>query len=374
MDFTLSPDTEALRDLVEEILADHSTPEHLTGLEKNDQWWDLATYGRLVDAGLLGAFLPEEHGGAGLGAADLHHVLTAVGAHVAQVPVHENLVLGTLPLVRHGSPAQQEEFLGDLAAGRTHMTAALLEPGTADVLRPQTTATADPDGYEVTGTKTQVALLDPTSRVLVSVGLADGSGTAVLLVDPTAPGVTVEPQTTIAGRPVVRMSFDRVRVGRDAVLGEVGPESPLRDVVLHATAALASTAAGVASRALGLAASYTSGREQFGQPVAGFQAVRQRLADAYIDVEAMRLTSLQAAWRLASELDADDAVEVAKFWAGDGGHRVLHTAQHVHGGTGIDLDYELHRCFRMGKWVEFTLGSGTHQLRRIGRRLAEHTA
>lgn len=374
MDFTLTPDTEALRDLTAEILEDRSTPEHLSVLARDEQWWDMETYARLAEAGLVGAVVPEELGGAGLGYLDLHHVLIAVGASVAQVPLWEDVVLGALPVVRHGSPTQQQRLLPDLVAGRSHLTAALLEPGSSDPLRPGTTATAAGDGWEVTGTKTQVTLLPEASRVLVTARVSDRSGTAVLLVDPTAPGVALETQQTVAGRPASRLTLERVAVGAYDVLGTVGSDSPLEDVVLHACAGLSAIGAGVASRALRLAASYTSGREQFGQPLASFQAVRQRLADAFIDVEAMRLTSLQAAWRLDADLDAHDAVEVAKFWAGDGGHRVLHTAQHVHGGMGIDLDYELHRCYRMGKWIEFTLGAGNQQLRRIGRRLAEQTA
>lgn len=374
MDFALSPDTEALRDLAAEILEDRSTPEHLSRLDRDGLWWDLETYDRLAEAGLVGAVVPEEFGGAGLGYLDLHHVLVAVGASVAQVPLWEDVVLGALPLVRHGSADQQQRLLPDLVAGRSHLTAALLEAGSSDPLRPEAVATPVGEGWEVSGVKAQVTLASEATRVLVAARLTDRPGTAVLLVDPTTPGVTLEAQETVAGRPAHRMTLDRVAVGPDDVLGVVGSDSPLEDIVLHASAGLAAIAAGVASRALRLAASYTSEREQFGQPLASFQAVRQRLADAYIDVEAMRLTSLQAAWRLDADLDAHDAVQVAKFWAGDGGHRVLHTAQHVHGGMGIDLDYELHRCFRMGKWVEFTLGGGAHQLRRIGRRLAEQTA
>ncbi|GGO75023.1 acyl-CoA dehydrogenase family protein [Nocardioides deserti] len=374
MDFTLSPVTEALRDLATEILEDRSTPDRLGALAREGRWWDLDTHARLVDAGVVGAVVPEELGGAGLGYLDLHHVLLAVGATVAQVPLWEDVVLGALPLVRHGSPEQQQRLLPDLVAGRTHLTAALLEPGSADPLRPETTARATGDGWEVSGTKTQVTLAPEATRVLVAARVAEGPGTVLLLVDPTGSGVSLETQETVAGRPTSRMTLETVAVGADDVLGTAGSDSPLEDVVLHASAGLASIAAGVAGRALRLAASYTSGRDQFGQPLATFQAVRQRLADAYIDVEAMRLTSLQAAWRLDADLDAQDAVQVAKFWAGDAGHRVVHTAQHVHGGMGIDLDYELHRCYRMAKWVEFTLGAGNQQLRHIGRRLAEQTA
>src|SRR5699024_6007998 len=157
-----------------------------------------------------------------------------------------------LPLVRHGSPAQQQRLLPDLVAGRSHLTAALLEPGSSDPLRPATVATVAGDGWEVTGTKTQVTLVPEASRVLLAARLTDRPGTAVLLVDPTAPGVTLEAQQTVAGRPASRMTLDRVAASADDVLGTVGSDSPLEDVVLHASAALAAIAAGVASRALRL--------------------------------------------------------------------------------------------------------------------------
>jgi hypothetical protein len=116
---------------------------------------------------------------------------------------------------------------------------------------------------------------------------------------------------------------------------------------------------------------------QFARPIGSFQAVAQRLADAWIDVEAIRLTMWQAAWRLSAELSSpgsqygDTAIATAKFWAADAGHRVAHTAVHVHGGVGIDVSYPLHRYFAAAKHNEFALGGATTQLRRIGAELAK---
>ena len=120
------------------------------------------------------------------------------------------------------------------------------------------------------------------------------------------------------------------------------------------------------ARALELTAEYAKTRVQFGRPIGSFQAVAQRLADASIDVEAVRLTMWQAAWRLAAGLPAETEVATAKFWAADAGHRVAHTAVHVHGGVGIDTDHPLHRYFVAAKRAEFELGGATVQLRRIG--------
>jgi alkylation response protein AidB-like acyl-CoA dehydrogenase len=119
-----------------------------------------------------------------------------------------------------------------------------------------------------------------------------------------------------------------------------------------------------------MTAEYTKTREQFGRPIATFQAVGQRAADAYIDTEAVRLTALQAAWRISAGLPAEAEVAIAKFWAADGGQRVVHAAQHLHGGMGVDRDYPVHRYFLWAKHLELTLGGATHQLLRLGDILA----
>ena len=141
-------------------------------------------------------------------------------------------------------------------------------------------------------------------------------------------------------------------------------------LVARATVGLCAMQAGVIERALELTAEYARSREQFGRPIGSFQAVTQRLADAYIDVEAVRLTMWQAAWLLAAGEPADVAVATAKFWAAEAGHRMAHTAVHVHGGLGIDVTYPVHRYFTAAKRDEFALGGATLQLRRIGAVLA----
>jgi hypothetical protein len=127
---------------------------------------------------------------------------------------------------------------------------------------------------------------------------------------------------------------------------------------------------GVLEQALAMTAEHARTRVQFDRPIATFQAVAQRLADAYVDVEAVRLTLWQAAWRVAEGLPAGAEVATAKFWAADAGHRVAHTAVHIHGGMGIDMDHPLHRYFLAAKRNEFELGGATAQLLRLGALLA----
>ena len=139
----------------------------------------------------------------------------------------------------------------------------------------------------------------------------------------------------------------------------------------RALVALCAVQLGVAERALRIAAEYTTGREQFGRPIGSFQAVQQRMADAFIDVEAIRWTTWHAAWLIAHGRPADRAARIAKFWAAEAGARVAATAQHVHGGIGIDITYPLHRYFLWAKHNELTLGPAAAQLAHLGATYSE---
>jgi len=196
-------------------------------------------------------------------------------------------------------------------------------------------------------------------------------GIVLALVDVTAAGVHLERQDTTNFDPEARITLEGVRVADADVLGAVADGAANLDwIVERATAALCAIAIGVCEEALRMTAEYTKTREQFDRVIATFQAVGQRAADAYIDTEAIRLTTWQAVWRLSEGLPATAEVAVAKFWAAEGGQRVVHAAQHLHGGMGVDKDYPLHRYFLLAKKLELTLGGATPQLLKLGGILA----
>jgi alkylation response protein AidB-like acyl-CoA dehydrogenase len=134
---------------------------------------------------------------------------------------------------------------------------------------------------------------------------------------------------------------------------------------------LAALQVGVCEEALRLAAEYTSQRQQFGKPLSAFQGVALKAADAYIDTEAIRVTVLQAAWKLSVGRPATADVLVAKWWASEGGQHAVHVTQHLHGGMGADVDYPVHRYFLWGKQIEDTLGGASATLARLGDVIAE---
>jgi 3-oxocholest-4-en-26-oyl-CoA dehydrogenase beta subunit len=372
MDFTQNEAERELADLARKILTDRLTPERLRAVEAGDGF-DRALWADLAGAGILSAALPETLGGAGLGLLAQCCVLTELGRAVAPVPYLASIVLGAGALARFGTPGQQQQAA---AAGRGEiiLTAALAEEDGDDPRAPS--VTAEPvegegdagGGWRLSGVKTTVFAASQAGLMLVPA--ATPPGVTVFCVDPAGDGVTVEPQR-ITGGMAGRVVLDGALLPAGQVLGSPGTGREIAGWLLsHATVALCAQQLGVVARALEMTAEYARNRVQFGKPIGGFQAVAQRLADGYIDVEAVRLTMWQAAWQLAAGQPSETAIATAKFWAADAGHRVAHTAVHVHGGVGIDLDYPLHRYFLAAKQGEFALGGATTQLRRIGAALA----
>jgi alkylation response protein AidB-like acyl-CoA dehydrogenase len=371
MDFVLSDEQTSLRDLAAQILTEQLPPERLREIEASGDWFAAGTWAELAKADLLGLSLPEAHGGGGYGFFELALVLEQVGRTVAPLPLLPTLVLGALPIAEFGTDAQRAAFLPGVIDGSIQLTAGLSEgfDGLPPAV-PATTATAAGDGWTISGTKHLVPGAVHAARILVPARTGDGTST-VFLVDPSAAGVTAEVNTGPNLEPLTTFIFDGVAVGAGDVLGDVdGGEAVTAWINDRAVAAYCAVTAGVCEAALRLTATYTSGRKQFETPIATFQAVAHRAADAYIDTEAVRLTAYQAAWRLGEGLPAAEQVAIAKYWAADGSHRVTHAAQHLHGGIGMDTDYPLHRTFRWAKHLELSLGGGTVHLRRLGALLA----
>ncbi|HMF81680.1 MAG TPA: acyl-CoA dehydrogenase family protein [Acidimicrobiia bacterium] len=377
MDFSFTEEQEAVRELAGQVFAGYATTERVRQIEASETRVDRDLWRALADAGLLALAVPEEHEGSGLGLVELALLLEEQGRRVAPVPVWPTLVLGALPLAEFGTPEQRQRWLPGVANGEVILTAALAEQGVNDPLRPHATATRDGDTWRLDGVKPSVPAAHVADRVLVPATTGDDE-LGVFVVDPAGPGVdrTVAATTdrakvahlAFAGAPAEHLGENRV--GEE----EIDGRNATAWMLDRALVGLCALQVGVAEGALRMAAEYTSERHQFGRPLSTFQGVALKAADAYIDTEAMRVTLWQAAWRLTAGRDATREVIVAKWWAAEGGQRVVHITQHLHGGMGADVDYPVHRYFLWGKQIEDTLGGASAQLARLGRALAEAPA
>lgn len=370
MDFDLSEEEQAISDLAAQILGDMSTHERLKELASADDHVDTEAWAALAAAGVVGASVPEEYGGLGLGFLATAVAMQQVGATASPVPLLQSAVMGAMPISEFGTAAQKAAFLPAIAAGSLIATAALYEEQTLPA-EPQTVAVPEGQGFRLTGVKPMVEAGLDADVLLVPAKLPDES-CAVFLVPTDAAGLDRIRVEVTTRRPQARVDLNGVIIGRDAMLG--GGNTPGDEIVgwiqLRASAAMCMMMAGAARSAIELAAAYTKQRYQFDRPVATFQAVSNRAGDSYIDTEAISLTAWQAAWRIDQGLPAEDAVAIACWWAAEGGFRVVHAAVHVHGGVGVDRDYPLHRHFVMARQLELTLGNGEEHLAELGRRIA----
>jgi len=363
MDFTFTEEQETIAEIARQLFEHRATPEHLTEVEAGAVRYDAALWRELATADLLGIALPENVGGSEHGFLELALLLAEVGWSVAPVPVYATLLLGADTIARHGDEGQRQRYLPDVVTGSRLLTAGLAEPRRSDPTVPATTARRDRDGWRIDGSKEMVPAAQVAHTMLVPA--VDDDGVGVFMVDLNADGVELRPVTTTNGEPHADVFLNGAVVsGRDRLNGN-GAEM-IESLHARALVGLCAIQLGVTERALRIAAAYTTEREQFGRPIGSFQAVQQRMADAFIDVEAIRWTMWQAAWLLGHGRRASREAGIAKFWAGEAGARIAATAQQVHGGIGIDTTYPLFRYFLWAKHNELTLGSASAQLARLG--------
>ena len=367
MDFTLTEEQEAIRDLAARILSEQLPADRLRTLEDSGTWFADDVWQELAKAGLLGICLPEADGGGGFGLTEACLVAEQLGRTVAPVPFLSSVVGAGLPLAHFGSTAQRAAHLPGLIDGSSILGVALYEATDITVPAvPTTQATRSEGGWRIAGEKRFVVAADRASVLLVPARTGEDTST-VFLIDPRRAGVSMVVDHAVSGEPQWTVHFDGVAAEDVAILGGEGHGS---EIVAWLTdrliAAICSMQTGVCEEALAITARYVNTREQFGSKLGTFQAVGHRIADAYIDTEGIRLTAMQAVWRLEAEVDADDELMVAKYWAAEGAQRVVHAAQHLHGGIGMDLDYPIHRYFRWAKVLELTLGGGGPSLLKLG--------
>ena len=385
MDFELGEEEQAVRDLTAQVLDDMSSHERLRALAADGDHVDRRAWAALASTGVVGASVPEAHGGLGLGFLATAIALEEVGRRASPVPLLTTAVMGAMPIAAFGTESQRSAWLPGMADGSVLACAALAEDGTAAVEPTTSARTASSgaaeaavgaldrsgEGFVLDGTKVLVAGGLDADVVLVPARLDDG-GVGVFLVSADTEGLERLPVEVTTGRPEARFELSGVRVGADALLGGGASDGSeiVRFIERHANVGLCMMMAGSARASIGMAADYTKQRHQFDRPIATFQAVSQRAGDSYIDAEAIWLTAYQAAWRLSAGLPADREIAIAKYWASEGGFRVVHAAVHVHGGVGVDRDYPLHRHFLAARHIELTLGHAEEQLADLGHQIA----
>ncbi len=352
MDTDLLPTTEEhrmIRDSVAALAADfgheYFTAQARAGLDSGELWQAAA------DAGFVGANVPEQFGGAGMGISELAIIIEEFAAHGCPLLmlVVSPAICGSI-IATHGSPEQQTKWLPEMASGAKRMAFAITEPGAgSNSHQISTTATRDGDGWRLNGTKYYITGVDYCDAILVvaRTGLDEnsGQGRLSLFILPTdAPGLskTVIPVEMIAPERQFTLFFDDITLGPEALIGEV--DNGLRQLFTGLNPERITVAAvgnGIGRYALEKAADYARERQVWDAPIGAHQGLAHPLAEAYMQVQLARLATWRAAELYDAGQEAGEASNIAKFSAAEAALLALDRSIQTHGGNGLTTEYGL---------------------------------
>jgi len=371
MDFSFSSDQQLLKNSARAFLDEHCKPAAVRLLWDDPRGESDTMWKEMAQLGWLGLSLPEAYGGSGLGMVESAILLDELGRAAYPGPYWPT-VLAAAAVETAGTDTQKKRWLSAIATGDARATLALLDadldwdPGTMSARAEKT-----PRGWSLSGTKRFVPWAHVANLLLIPARAPEGP--TLFLVDPSASGLTLSPvQGMDPATRWVQIDMDQVPAATDAVLGTVGQAEPLlASLVRRGAVGAAAEMLGAARRCLDMAVGYAKVREQFGQPIGSFQAIRHKCAEMLLEIENSHSAVYYAAWALdAHAEDGELAASIAKAYVGDAARKVCGEAIQVHGGIGFTWEYDLHIYMKRAKALEPMYGDADYHREQIVRRVA----
>ncbi len=357
LDLTFSPEQEMLRETVRGMVASTSPLGVVRELEDDPTGYSAELWKQLAHLDLIGLQLPEEYGGSGMSAVEGVVVYEEFGRAIAPSPHFVSSVLSGATLARSGSDSQKQAWLPGIVTGEAILTPAWLEPeNSSGPTGVQVRAVPDGDGWTITGTKRHVAFASAASQLIVLARTGDAPGDVDLfLVDPTADGVTLTQQLTIASDAQYKVELDAVRVTEEDRIGAAGSGWATWSAVMHEAIILAAAqAVGGAQYALEITVQYAKDRQQFDKPLGAFQALAHYLADAATTVDGAEVLVHEAAWARSDGRSVAKLAPMAKLYACQTFRDVTATAQQIFGGIGFTVEFDIQLYFRRAKELQLS--------------------
>ncbi|HEX6137061.1 MAG TPA: acyl-CoA dehydrogenase family protein [Casimicrobiaceae bacterium] len=373
MDFALSEEQRLLRDTI--VRFAQATLNEGVAARDREQTFSRALWKKCGEIGIQGLPVPEEFGGSGVDPLTCTIALEALGygCHdgglVFSLAAH--LLSCVVPLWKFGSDEQKRRYLPGLCDGTLVGVHAMTEPGSgSDAFALRTRASADGDGYRISGSKTFISN-GPEADLVITFAVTDAGkgfhgGVTAFLVEKGTPGFTAGRKFEKMGlrtAPLGELVFDDVRVGPDAVLAGVGAGSTIFTTAMDwERICLGATHIGTMERLLEQALAYARTRTQFGQAIGKFQAVGHRIADMKVQLEAARLLAYRSAWRIDRARSVALDASMTKLLVSESLVNAALAAVQVHGGYGFMTEYEVERALRDA--IASTIYSGTSEMQR----------
>jgi butyryl-CoA dehydrogenase len=363
--FELSEDQQAVREMVRDFAESEIRPIAARIDETHE--FPLETTKKMGELGLMGMFVPESYGGAGMDYVSyvvaIEELSRVCASHGVIASAHNSLV--NYPILVYGTEAQKQKYLTRLARGEWIGAYCLTEPNAgSNAANQQTTAVRDGDSWVLNGTKLFVTNAGP-SDILVVYAASDRAlgprGISALIVETTTPGVTKgkkEMKLGIHASDTREIAFQNAKVPAENLLGEVHKGYSVALATLGGgRIGIAAQALGIAQAALEAAVRYAGERKQFDRPIAEFDAIRHMLADMAIEVDSARLLTYQAAWLRDQQRPHVKEASLAKWHASEAATRCAHLAIQVHGGYGYLTEFVVERLWRDARITEIYEGT-----------------
>lgn len=338
-----------------------------------DEHFPVETMKKMGELGLLGIFIPEEYGGSGFSyfeyATALMELGKVCGGIGLSVAAHNSLCTGHI--YYHGNEEQKKKYLPKLASGEFIGAWGLTEANTgSDAMRMQTTAVKDGNDWVINGAKNWIThgLSGDIAVILVRTGeLLDSNGITAFIIEKDMPGfsaVKIKDKLGVRASETAELIFDNVRVPQENVIGNIGDGFKQAMQILDGgRVSIASLSCGIARGAYESCVKYAKEREQFGHPIAQFQAIAFKLADMKTQVEAAELLTFQAAFRKNEKLHMTKEGAFAKYFASEVSVKCGNEAVQIMGGYGYTKEYPAEKFLRDAKLM--TIGEGTSEIQKL---------
>jgi len=371
LSFDLSEDQQAVREMVRNFAESEIRPIAAKIDETHE--FPAENAKKMAELGLLGMFVPEQYGGAGMDYLSyviaVEELSRACATHGVICSVNNSLVC--FPILTYGTEAQKQKYLVPLAKGEILGCYCLTEPNAgSNAANQQTTAVADGDQFVLNGTKVFITTAGP-AEVLVTYTSTDRSlgakGITAFIVDANTPGVKKgkkEHKLGIHASDTREIAFENARVPKENMLGEYNKGYSVALATLGGgRIGIAAQALGIAQASVEAAVKYANEREQFDRKIGEFDAIRHMLADSAIELETARLLVYQAAWLRDQGRPHTKEASLAKWHASEAATKCANWAIQVHGGYGYLAEFHVERYWRDARITE--LYEGTTEVQKM---------
>ena len=374
MDLALSEMQEMLKTTARDFLEKECPKSYVKQMETDEKGYSPQLWQKIAGLGWLGLAFPEEYGGSDGSFLDLAVLLEEMGRVCFPGPFFSTVVLSGLLLLDAGTNNQKSELLPKISSGEIILALALTEPTNSYEASGVTLkAEAEGDSFVLNGTKLFVSdahLADYIITVARTKDSKNEDGITLFLVDGKSAGLKTTLLKSIGGDKQCEVIFDKVKVSRDNIIGELDKGWPIVErTITRAAVGKCAEMVGGGQQVVEMVVAYTKERQQFGRLIGSFQAIQFHCANMLTDVDISRYLAYEAAWKLSEGLSHKMELAIAKAGVGDCYHRVVATGHQVISGVGYTEDHDMHLYFNRAKAAELLFGSADFYREKIAQEL-----